>query len=77
MVLRIGRRELRAGDEAGAKREEEEDASEEQHFSGWPIGDMGVADTVDRGGAPIDVGRGGWRWIFWRRCGHEVFLRVE
>jgi hypothetical protein len=73
LVLGVGGGELRAGDEAGAEREEEEEASEEQHFSGWTVGGRGVADAVGRGGAPIDAGRDDWRRIFWGRCGHEKF----
>ena len=73
LVLRVGGGELRAGDEAGAKREEKEDASQEQHLFGRTVGDWSVADTVGRSGAPIDVGRDGWRRIFWQRWGHGVF----
>jgi hypothetical protein len=73
LILRIGRGELRAGDEAGTKREEEEDAREEQHFSGRAVGDGGVANAAGRDGAPIDVGRDGWRRIFWERWGHGMF----
>jgi len=73
LVLRVGIRELRASYEASAKGEEEEDASEDQHLSGRAVGDGGVANTGRKGGAPIDADRGGWRWIFWKRCGHEMF----
>jgi hypothetical protein len=73
LILRIGSGELRAGYEAGAKREKEEDAREEQHFSGRAVGDGGVADAAGRGGAPIDMGRDGWRRVFWERWGHGMF----
>ena len=67
-----GGRELRASDQASAEREEEENACEEQHFSGRTVGMWSVADTVGRGGAPIDVGWDGRRRIFWKRWGHGM-----
>ena len=73
MVLGIGSRELCAGHEAGAKREKEEDTSEEQHSLGRTVGDRGVANRVGRSGAPIDVGRDGWRRVFWKQWGHGMF----
>lgn len=72
-VQSVGSGELGSGDQARAKRQEKENAREKQHFFGGTIGRRGVADTVSRGGAPIDVGREGWRRIFWKRCGHEIF----
>jgi hypothetical protein len=71
--LGIGGGELGAGYEAGAEREEEEEAGEEEHFSGRRVGDRSVADGAGRGGTPIDVGREGWRRIFWWRWGHGIF----
>jgi hypothetical protein len=77
LVLSVGGGELGSGDEASAEREKEEDASEEKHSPGRTVGDRGVADTIGRG-APIDVRRYGWRWIFWRRWGHGIFCaRIE
>jgi len=73
LVLGIGGGELRAGDEAGAESEEEEDAGEEQHFSGRTVRSRNVADAIGRGGAPIDVGREGWRRIYWEGWGHGIF----
>src|SRR6266403_1488126 len=73
LVLGIGGGELRAGDEAGAESEEEEDAGEEQHFSGRTVRSRNVADAIGRGGAPIDVGREGRRRIYWEGWGHGIF----
>ena len=71
-VLSVGSGELCAGDEARAKREEEEDTSKNQHLPGRTIGDRGVADATGGSGAPIHVHGNGWRRVFWEWCAHEV-----
>ena len=71
-ILSVGSRELRASDEASAKREEEEDTSKNQHLSGRTVGDRGVADAAGRCGAPIHVHGNGRRRIFWEWRAHEV-----
>jgi hypothetical protein len=71
-VLSVGSRELCAGDEAGAKREEEEDTSKNQHFPGRTIGDRGVAGAAGGSGAPIHVHGKRRRRIFWEWRAHEV-----
>lgn len=73
LVLRVGICELRAGHQTSTKREEEENASEDQHLSGRAVGDGSVANTGWKGGAPFGVERNRWRWIFWKGCGHEAF----
>jgi hypothetical protein len=73
LVLSVGSSELCAGDEARAKREEEEDTSKNQHLPGRTVGDRGVADAAGGSGAPIRVdGRNGRRRIFWEWRAHEV-----
>ena len=71
-VLSIGSSELCPGDEAGAKREEEEDAGKNQHLPGRTVGDRGVTDAAGRSGAPIHVDRNGRRRIFWEWRAHEL-----
>ena len=71
-VLSVGSRELRASDEARAKREEEEDTSKDQHLPGRTVGDRGVADATGGRGAPIHAHGNGRRRIFWEWRAHEV-----
>jgi len=72
-VLRVGDGELRAGDKAGAKREEKENACEEQGFWGGARRDVCVLEFAGRDDAPIEVERNGGRRIFWEWSGHEIF----
>jgi hypothetical protein len=60
LILRIGSSELRAGDEARAEGEEEQDTSEDQHLSGRTVGDRCVADAAGSCGVPIHVDGNGW-----------------
>ena len=71
-VLSVGISELCPGDEAGAKREEEEDTGKNQHLPGRMVGDRGVADAAGGSGAPIHVEGNGRRRIFWEWRAHEV-----
>ena len=71
-VLSVGISELCPGDEAGAKREEEEDTGKNQHLPGRMVGDSGVADAAGGSGAPIHVDGNGRRRTFWEWRAHEV-----
>ena len=72
LVLSVGSSELCPGDEARAKREEEEDAGKNQHLPGRTVGDRGVVDAAGRSGAPIHVDGNGRRRIFWEWRAHEL-----
>jgi hypothetical protein len=77
LVLRVGDGELRAGDEAGAEREEEENACEEQGLWGRARRDVCVLELLRRDGAPIEVERNGGRRIFWEWSGHEILRAMK
>lgn len=72
-ILGVGDGELRAGDKAGAKSEEEENACEEQCFWGRTRRDVGVLELLRRDGAPVEVERDRGRRIFREWSGHEIF----
>lgn len=73
LVVGVGDRELGAGYEAGAEREEKESARENKRLDGRVRRDRTIVGLSDGSGAPID---GAW-WnggdAIWERVGHEVW----
>jgi hypothetical protein len=76
LVVGVSDGELRAGGEASAKSKKEEHAGDDEHFSRRADGSGSVARIEEGNGAPADI-NGNGAWVFWGRCGHEMFGELE
>jgi hypothetical protein len=76
LIVGVGDGELSAGGKASTKCEEEQDAGDDEHFSRRAFGNGSVACIKKGNGAPVDIDGNG-AWVFWERCGHEMFGELE
>lgn len=69
----IGHRELRAGNQTGAKGQEKKYAGEDKGFERRAVERGNILRFARTKRLPVDVGRGGSQRVFWNLGGHEVF----
>ena len=77
LIICVSDRELSAGDQAGAKSKQKQDACKDERSCGRAARNRGVLEFVNRNGAPIDIDWDGWRKVFWGWRGHEVFRSAD
>ena len=73
LILHISDGKLSAGNQAGAKSKKKQNACDEEHLERRAWWNGYISRLAEGHGAPIDLDRDGWRWVFWKRCGHEMF----
>jgi hypothetical protein len=76
LVVGVGDGELSAGGEASAKSKKEEYAGDDEHFSRWADGNWSITRIEEGNAAPVEIDGNG-AWVFWGRCGHEMFGKLE
>jgi len=72
LILRVGYGELSAGDEAGAKSEQEENAGKIKRLERRARGNDRIGRRAAGNSAPVQVDGNGWRRILLGRSAHEV-----